>query len=156
MSDTSSRNNGEKAAQKSGGGTIEQPAKPVPAPDAASQPFFDGARQGRLMMQRCEDCGNARFIARARCDVCRSPRHSWVAASGRATIVSYAVMHQRYHPAFFDELPYPLAVVELEEGPRFITSLVGVEGKPLKAGMAVKAVFEEVGEGVVLPKFTPT
>jgi uncharacterized OB-fold protein len=129
--------------------------KPIPIPDDASREFFEGAKHGRLMLQRCGACGNYRFHARDRCDVCRSRDYTWEAASGRATVISHAVMHQRYHPAFYDELPYPLAVVELEEGPRLITSVVGVEADHLKAGMAMKAVFEDFGEGVVLPRFTP-
>jgi uncharacterized OB-fold protein len=130
-------------------------SKPMPIPDAASQQFFDGAKEGRLMIQRCTACGASRFVARARCDMCRSPDNEWITASGKAIIVSFAVMHQRYHPGFYDELPYPLAVVELEEGPRLITSLVTVEGVELKAGLALKAVYADVGEGIVLPKFTP-
>ena len=152
-------------SDKTGDGTGEKTAKPnsnlkpKPIPDAASQRFFDGAKEGRLMIQRCTDCGASRFVARTRCDMCRSLNHEWIAASGKATIVSFAVMHQRYHPGFYDELPYPLAVVELEEGPRLISSLVNVGGVTLKAGLALKPVFEtvyeEAGEVIVLPKFTP-
>ncbi len=138
-------------SEKSG----ETPQKPVPVPDEASREFFEGARQGRFMLQRCGGCGACRFVARERCDACRSREYTWEQASGRATVVSFAVMHQRYHPAFYDELPYPLAVVELEEGPRLITSVVGVSAEELKAGMAMQAVYEEIGEGVVLPKFKP-
>lgn len=135
--------------------TQDKISKPLPIPDAASQQFFDGAREGRLMIQRCSACGASRFVARVRCDMCRSPDSEWITASGKATIVSFAVMHQRYHPGFYDELPYPLAVVELEEGPRLITSLVDVEGVELKVGLALKAVYADVGGGIVLPKFTP-
>ncbi len=137
------------------GGDAEKISKPVPVPDESSREFFEGARQGRLMIQRCLACKNYRFLARARCDVCRSPEFAWQAASGKASIVSYVTMHQRYHAGFFDELPYPLAVVELEEGPRLVTSLEGVEDLTLKAGMPMKVVFREVDEGVFLPKFTP-
>ncbi len=131
------------------------PQKPLPVADAASEQFFAGAKEGRFMLQRCGDCGAYRFHARFRCDVCRSRNSSWEEASGRATIVSFAVMHQRYHPAFFDELPYPLAVVQLEEGPRLVTGVAGVKAGELKAGMAMKAVYHEIGEGVVIPRFTP-
>ena len=145
-----------KATSDDTGGKI---TKPMPIPDTASQRFFDGAKEGKLMIQRCTDCGGSRFVARARCDVCRSPNYEWIEASGRAVIVSFAVMHQRYHAGFYDELPYPLAVVELAEGPRLITSLVGVEEVALKAGLPLKAVYETVygeeGEEIVLPKFTP-
>ncbi len=131
------------------------PEKPLPIPDATSREFFEGAKNGRLTIQHCEDCGCYRVIAGPRCDACRSANLTFVAASGQATLFTFAVMHQRYHPAFYDELPYPLAVVELEEGPRLLTSLVGVESAQLKMGMKLKAVFVEIGQDIFLPKFTP-
>jgi hypothetical protein len=133
----------------------ERIAKPLPHPDAASEPFFAGARRGELMLQRCADCRACRLNALPRCDACRSPRFAWERASGRATLVSWGVMHQRYHPAFYDELPYLLAVVELEEGPRLPTRLAETQPAALRAGLPLRVVFEEIGEGIVLPKFAP-
>lgn len=131
------------------------PQKPVPAPTADSRAFFEGAKHGRLMVQRCGDCGKHRFIARRRCDGCGSSRSDWVQASGKATLISYARVHQKYHPAFAAETPYPIATVELEEGPRLLTGLVGVEGKTLKAGMALQVVFEPAGPEWKIPQFRP-
>ena len=90
------------------------------------------------------------------CTECLSESLEWVPASGRATLFTFAVMHQRYHPGFFDEIPYNIAVVELEEGPRLNTNIIGVPNEGLRVGMPLVVSFEEVGEGVVLPKFRPT
>jgi len=107
------------------------------------------------MIQRCEDCGKHRFVARRHCDGCGSPRSAWVQASGRASLVSFARVHQKYHPAFAAETPYPIATVELEEGPRLLTGLAGIAGKTLKAGMALEVVFEAAGPEWKIPKFRP-
>ncbi len=129
--------------------------KPIPAPDAASQAFFDGAARGRLVLQRCRDCGEWRFQARQFCDLCRSSDSEWAEVSGRATLISHARVHQNYHPAFEAELPYNIAVVELEEGVRLLTNLVGIDGVAPRAGMPLQVVFKEAGAGVWIPKFRP-
>jgi uncharacterized OB-fold protein len=130
------------------------PEKPVPTPSGDSLEFFEGAKQGRLMIQRCAACSKHRFVARQRCDACGSPKSAWVQASGRATLVSFARVHQKFHPAFAAETPYPIATVELEEGPRLVTGLVGLEGRTLKAGLPLTVVFEAAGEWKI-PKFKP-
>ena len=133
----------------------EIPAKPIPAPDAASEEFFQAAARGKLVLQRCRSCGAWRFQARARCDVCRSGDAEWAQVSGRAKLISHARVHQKYHPAFEPDLPYNIAVVELEEGTQLLTNLVGIDGIELKPGMPLMVVFEEAGEGVWIPKFRP-
>ena len=130
------------------------PTKPIPEPDEASQPFFDGAREGRLMLMQCTSCGALRFPARMHCDACLSTGVKWVAASGRGTVRTFGIMHQRYHPAWNDELPYNLATVELDEGPRLVTNLVGVANKDIRVGMPVVVEWEEHSD-VTLPKFRP-
>ena len=117
--------------------------------------LIEGAAEGRLMLQRCGGCGAWRFQARRRCDLCRSTDSDWAEASGRAILVTHARVHHNYHPAFEAELPYNIAVVELEEGPRILTNLVGIDGIELRAGLPLEAIFEEAGEGVHIPKFRP-
>ena len=131
------------------------PAKPVPAPDEASQPFFDGAREGRLMLMRCRDCGAWRIPSRDRCDRCWSTDTEWAQASGRGTLYTYGLMHQIYHPAFAPDVPYNVAVVELDEGVRFTTNIVDCPNDQLRVGMPVEVVFEPVSEDVRMPKFRP-
>ncbi|MFN0095169.1 MAG: Zn-ribbon domain-containing OB-fold protein [Dehalococcoidia bacterium] len=128
--------------------------KPIPEPDEDSQPFFDGARAGTLMLMRCAACGTMRMPSRKHCDACLSTDVEWVAASGRGTVRTFGVMHQKYHAGFFDELPYNLAIVELEEGPRLVTNIVGAENAAIRVGMPVSVTFTDYGD-VSLPKFKP-
>ena len=131
--------------------------KPVPEPDEASMPFFEGAKQGRLMIRQCTSCQEFLAPERVICTNCLSEALEWVQASGRATLHTFGIMHQRYHPGFAAELPYNVAVVELEEGPRLNTNLVGIANEDIRVGMDVTATFERqgevAGEDVYLPKF---
>lgn len=128
--------------------------KPIPEPDEASQPFFDGALQGRLMLMRCKRCGVARLPSRLHCDECLSDEFEWFEASGRGKVRTFGVMHQRYHPGFADEIPYNVAVVELEEGPRLPTNIVGVANEEIRVGMDVVIDWER-HEDAAMPKFRP-
>ena len=134
---------------------LDTPAKPIPQPDDASRPFFEGAQRGELMIQRCTACAAYLAPGSRACTECLSEALEWVPASGRATLFTFAIMHQRYHPGFADELPYNIAVVELAEGPRLNTTIVGVANAELRVGMPLTVTFDEVGDGVVLPKFKP-
>jgi uncharacterized protein len=135
--------------------SIDAPRKPVPQPDDLSRPFFEGARRGELMIQRCADCRAHLAPGSRACTECLGERLDWVRASGLATLFTFAVMHQRYHPAFADDLPYNIAVVELAEGPRLNTTITGIANDGLQVGMPLIVTFEDVGEGVTLPKFRP-
>jgi uncharacterized protein len=130
------------------------PQKPLPQADEASKPFFDGAMEGRLMLMRCTDCGAFRMPSRMHCDICLSTNVEWVAASGRGTVYSFGVMHQKYHPGFFPELPYNLALIELQEGPRMVSNIVGTENARIRVGMPVMVDFER-HDDVAIPKFRP-
>lgn len=126
--------------------------KPLPLPDDASKPFFDGAREGRLMIMKCRDCGTVRFPSRQHCDNCLSDSTEWVQASGRGTVRTFGIMHQKYHAAF--PTPYNVAWVELEEGPRLPTNIVHVKNEDLHVGMRVVVEWEH-HEDVSLPRFRP-
>jgi len=136
------------------------PSKPVPVPDAASAPFFDGALRGRLMLLRCGRCGTymsptayLRTPRRPRCVTCFSAELEWAPASGGATLYSFAIMHQRYDDAF--ETPYNIAVVETEEGVRLTSQVVGCDNDRLRIGMPLEVTFERMSEDVAIPKFRP-
>lgn len=131
--------------------TVES-ARPVPVPDEASAPFFDGAARGELMLQRCGACGAFMWPVRARCVQCFSAEVEWTPASGHADLYSFVVVHQPY-PGF--EEPYVLATVETREGVRFNTSIVDADAGELEIGMPLEVVFERVSDEVVVPKFKP-
>ncbi|MGD9895376.1 MAG: Zn-ribbon domain-containing OB-fold protein [Dehalococcoidia bacterium] len=135
--------------------SVDVPRKPIPQPDDPSRPFFDGAQRGELMIQRCTACEASLAPGSRACTECLHEALAWVPASGRATLFTYAVMHQKYHPGFYDDLPYNIAVVELDEGPRLNTNIIGIANEELRVGMPLQVTFEDVGEGVRLPKFTP-
>jgi uncharacterized OB-fold protein len=127
--------------------------KPIPEITAAMRPFFDAAREHRLVVLRCCSCGTLRFPARELCNSCLSREVEWVPVCGRGTIFSYSVMHQVYHPGFANEVPYAVAVVELAEGVRMTTNIVDCPLTDLRIGMPVEVVFEEITSEVTLPKF---
>jgi uncharacterized OB-fold protein len=141
-------------------GIVETPSKPVPIADEDSRPFFDGAREGVLLLRRCRDCGT--FMSptggigtplRPRCVTCFSADLEWAPATGRGTLYSFALMHQVYDAAFAAEAPYNIAVVELDEGVRFTTNVVGCANGELRIGMPLEVTFERVSENVAVPKF---
>jgi len=119
------------------------------------RPFWEAARRHELVVQRCRGCGTPRFPARDICSRCLSREAEWAPVSGRGTVFSYTVMHQVYHPAFAAEVPYAVIVVELEEGARLLSNLVGCPVGDIAPGMPVEAVFEDVTPEVTLPKFRP-
>jgi len=130
--------------------------KPVPVPDELSGPFFVGAKDHRLMVQRCSDCDTFQGPGRFVCDNCLSDHLTWVQASGKGTVFSFVIMHQRYHPGFAAEIPYNIATVELEEGPRLLTILINIANDDIRVGLPVKVKFEDINQDISLPKFEPS
>ena len=130
-------------------------SKPVPVPDEISAPFFDGARDGKLMLQHCVSCGMWSFPVRERCPHCFAAALQWRQASGHGTLYTFTVMHQVMNPGFASAVPYNVAQVDLEEGVRMVSNIVVSPNDSLRVGMKLQAVFEAVGDNVSLPKFRP-
>lgn len=133
------------------GGTT---AKPLPRATPELAPWLDAARDGKLVVQRCDGCGALRFPPRELCSRCWSRHATWQQVSGRGEIFSFYRMHQVYHPAFAAEVPYAVVVVKLEEGPMLTSNVVDCPPAELRIGLPVEVVFADDGE-VVLPKFRP-
>jgi uncharacterized protein len=128
---------------------------PIPSPSPATQPFWDAAQEGRLIMPRCPQCGIYQFPPTLACNECGCDRMEWVPVSGRGSVFSFVVYHRVYHPAFADKVPYVVAVIELEEGPRIISNVVGIAPSEVTCDMPVRVVFEAVRDGYQIPKFEP-
>jgi uncharacterized OB-fold protein len=126
---------------------------PKPTPD--TEEFFAGTKKGELRLQRCQSCGRAYFYPRTGCPYCGSTNVEWFTASGEATLYSYVISH-RAAPGFDAEVPYAIAVVELTEGPRMLSNIVGVPNTPenLPLDLALTVEFEARGEEMV-PVFRP-
>ena len=129
--------------------------KPLPRIDEESRGFWEALTRHELYFQRCRDCGTKRLYPRALCTACLSSATEWVRASGRGIVYSFTVTHQNQSPGFRDELPYVLAIVELEEGPRLMTNVVGCAPDAVRIGLPVQAVFEDVTPEVTLLKVRP-
>lgn len=129
--------------------------KATPAPTPETQPFFDGCAENQLRIQRCTSCERPYFYPRPVCPHCGSRHVEWFTASGDATLYSYSINH-RPAPGFEDDAPYAIAVVELAEGPRMMTSIVGIPNTPeaLELDMPLRVQFEKRGD-VTIPVFGP-
>jgi len=129
--------------------------KPMPAINEDSAPYWEGTRQGELRAQRCSDCGHFRFPPAILCPKCLSEMAEWRCLSGRGKVYSFIIVHRPIHPAFLEDAPYNVAIIELEEGLRMHTNVVECPDEELRVGMTVEAVFEKINDEVTLPKFRP-
>lgn len=129
-------------------------AKPLPLIDDDSRPFWEAARRHELLIHRCRLCGRHYFPA-SYCHHCDADSMEWVRASGRGKVYTFTIYHTAPHPGFKEELPYAVAYVELDEGPLFLTNIVGCRNEDIRVGMPVEVAFEDVTEEVTLPKFRP-
>lgn len=130
-------------------------SKPIPLPDPETQPFWDAAADGVLKIQRCADCGRHNFYPRLVCPSCMSEAMVWQPVSGRARIYSLTVVH-RAGPAFREDLPYVVALVDLEEGPRMMTRILTDNPQAARIGDDVAVEFCPQGDGPPLPFFRVT
>ena len=129
---------------------------PIPKPTPETAKYWAAAKQGILLIQRCTDCGLHYFYPRPLCPHCLSRHVEWVEASGRGKLHTF-VINQRAPRGFPAKGPYILGIVELEEGPKMMSNIVGIEPDPkkLRCDMPVEVLFEPITEEISLPKFRP-
>ena len=126
----------------------------VPQIDAETRPFWDAAREHRLLVRSCTSCGRPHYYPRPFCPFCWNGRVEWVEASGRATLYTYSVVHANDLPPWPERVPYIAAVVDLAEGPRMMTELVGCQPEQAVIGMDLRVAFRDDGE-FTAPVFRP-
>jgi len=129
--------------------------RPLPLVDNWNKPFWAACAEGRLTLQRCKTTGKCFFPPAPVSPFTGRPDWEWITASGRGMLWSYVVFHQSYFPGMRDELPYPVVMVKLDEGPYLLTNLDGLEPEDLKIGMRLAVRFPGGPEGFVLPQFGP-
>ena len=125
----------------------------LPAVDELNRPFWDGCREGELRLQRCT-CGHLRYPIATVCPRCLSTGYTWEAVSGLGRIFSFAVFRHAYNEAWRDRIPYAVAIVELDEGPRLIADVAVDDPAGLRVDQPVAVEFHPEGD-VVLPRFRP-
>jgi hypothetical protein len=127
--------------------------KPLPNNDPYSKPFWAHAKQGRLVVQRCDVCGDLHFPPGPVCPACLASNQSFQPVSGRGTLVSWVHFHHAYWDGFKGELPYTVCLVKLAEGPIMISNLLDEQPEKLHAGASVSVIFDAVSEDLTLPRF---
>ncbi len=132
--------------------------KIIPYPTPETEFFWRKAGEHELWIQRCIECGNPFFYPRLHCPAegCGSNRLEWFQVSGRGTLYTYMINH-RPAPGFENDAPYAIAVIQLEEGPRMMGNIVGIENTPenLVLDMPLKVAFTDAAEGIAIPNWEP-
>ena len=127
----------------------------LPTPDLETKPFWDGCKEGRFLIRHCNACGADHYYPRPFCPTCWSDDVAWKEASGRATLYTYSVVRVNDLPPFGERVPYVAAVVELEEGPRVMTNIEGVEHDALQIGMQLVVDYKPISENITIAVFRP-
>jgi uncharacterized protein len=129
----------------------------LPTIDEDTQAFWDGTREGKLLIRHCTACGAHHYYPRTFCPECWSDRVEWVEASGRATLYTHSTVYNNDLPPFNEQVPYVAAIVDLEEGPRMMTRISGATADELTIDMPLEATFEPADDDgeVVLVYFRP-
>ena len=127
--------------------------KPLPTLTAENEGFWQAARRGELCLQKCSSCGHIRYPTSLVCPVCLADGAEWTRLSGRGTVYSYIVFHQVYNKEFAGDVPYNVALVQLDEGPRMFSNIVGTPNDQVKVGDRVAVVFEPATDDISIPRF---
>lgn len=127
----------------------------VPGMTDLTRPYWEAARQGRLVTQRCDDCGQRCHPPLPACPRCHGPSLGWAPVSGDGTVYTRTVVRHATHAALADQVPYVIAIVELAEGPRLVAGVSGCAPEDVTVGMPVRVCFRQVTGEITLPYFEP-
>lgn len=125
----------------------------LPIADDDTRHFWEGCKAHRLLFQKCLECGLVRWPPAIVCPSCYCSDFNLITASGKGRIYTFAVYHKAFDPAFSDQTPYVVAIVELIEGPRMLSNIVGCLPSDIACDVPVKVSWTDVTETVSLPKF---
>ena len=129
--------------------------KPVPTISGETRPFWEACRREELLIQSCRSCGEYQFYPRGICASCWGTELDWVHARGKGTVWAFTVTYQNRAPGFADELPYVLALVELDEGVKMFTNIVHCDPADVTIGMQVEVTFVQASDRIRIPYFKP-
>ena len=130
--------------------------KPLPEITLLNEPFWEGTKQHKLLLQKCDDCSAFRFTPKEVCPNCTSVSATWTEVSGSGTIYSYSTVHRGPSAGFQEDAPYSVVMVQLAEGPRIISHVIDCSPDDVTIGMAVSVVFEDINPDITLYKFRPS
>ena len=128
--------------------------KPMPVIDPGTKPFWDAAREHRLSIPKCNECGKYHFYPRELCPHCHSDNLTWTDVSGKGEVYSYTIARKPAGPVFAADVPYVIAMIALDEGPRMLTNIITKDVDSVRIGDRVSVSFDDVAPELTLPKFT--
>ena len=134
---------------------MNKPLKPSPVVSSVERPFWDAARKGELVLQKCLDCNKFIFYPRIFCPHCHSDALTWVKASGKGKVYTYTVVFSNPPSAFLQDIPFIIAIIKLAEGVQMLSNIVGCRPEEVTCDMPVEVVFEKLNDEFTLPKFKP-
>ncbi len=129
--------------------------KPLPIINQENGKYWEYCKNHELHMQKCAGCGYIRFPPSPLCPKCHSMDFEWVKLSGRGKVYSFIIYRTAFHPAFQDDIPYVVAIVQLDEGPRMESNILGCKVEDVRIDMPVEVFFDDVSDKVSVPKFRP-
>lgn len=127
--------------------------KPLPEILPENRTFWEGCKRHELLIQKCAKCSKYRFFPSPYCPDCMSDSVEWVISSGRGKIYSFTIQYRAPSEVFKEDIPYAIAIIELEEGVRMMGTLTGCNLQDLAVGMPVHVIFDDVTERISLPRF---
>lgn len=127
--------------------------KPLPLKQPWTEAFWEGTKEGKLLIQHCKDCNSNIFYPRKFCPECWSGNLDWIQASGKGTIYSFSTAYDMVEPRFMADLPYTLAYVDLDEGIRMATRIVECAPEAIGIGKQVTVTFHKLNDDFYLPYF---
>lgn len=129
---------------------------PQPRANADSLSYWNAARERRLVIRKCKACGELHFMPRHLCPVCWSDDLEWLNSKGIGRVHSFSIIRRASDTAFTSRVPYVVALVELDEGPRMMANILGDDALNVAIGDPVNVIFEDRGDGALLPQFERT
>jgi len=126
---------------------------PAPVANADSRPYWDAVKDQKLLIRKCSDCGELHFMPRYLCPFCWSDKLEWVQSKGAGSVHSYTVIRRAPVQTFATRVPYVIALIELDEGPRMMANVLGEDALDTKIGDRVNVIFEDRGEDAKVPQF---
>jgi uncharacterized OB-fold protein len=129
--------------------------KPIPVPDNISRTFWENAKAHKLLLQRCRDCGTYQSFPQSCCRRCLADNPEWIESSGKGKVYSFTIIHRPPSHSFEEDVPYIVAIIELDEGPRLMSNIIEAKPDEVQVNMRVEVIFDDINSMISLPRFRP-
>ena len=133
----------------------DAPVKHFPRPTPETEVYWQGCRKHELLLQRCTQCSEFQFYPRIICTNCTSENLEWVKASGRGRVLTFTIVRRAVSEAYAADVPYVVALIQLDEGPKMMSNVVQCDPETLVVGSPVQVVFEDWSDEISVPQFRP-